>query len=101
METNVKMSGAGSTSQTDSAAGEFPRIMLQGIQPKPTITPEKIGRVMADVQSQIDGLQLYLIELGLAKTRVTLLGEKGWAHGDRDGGPVTVKLLEDTCAELA
>jgi hypothetical protein len=39
---------------------------------------------MADVQAQIDGLQLYLIELSLAKTRVTLLGERGWGHGDRD-----------------
>ncbi|MEQ1628280.1 MAG: hypothetical protein ABL965_12860 [Nitrospira sp.] len=58
--------------------------MARRVQPAPTITPEKIGCVMADVQAQIDGLQLYLIELSLAKTRVTLLGERGWGHGDRD-----------------
>ena len=78
------MTGTGFTSQADPMSGESPEVMVRGIQPAPTITPEKIGCVMTDVQAQIDGLQLYLIELGLAKTRVTLLREKGWGHGDRD-----------------
>lgn len=58
--------GAVSSSAT-SAGGAFDPSTLQVSSPKPTITPEKIGCVMADVQTQIDGLQLYLIELGLAK----------------------------------
>ena len=83
IDTNLTMIGPGFTSQTDSKNGVSPGIMVRGIQPAPTIAPEKIGCVMSDVQTRIEGLQLYLIELGLAKTRVTLLGEKGWGHGDR------------------
>lgn len=84
MDANSTMTGTGFTGQSDSKNGEAPRVKARGIPPPPTITPEKIGCVMADVQTQIDGLQLYLIELGLAKTRVTLLGEKGWGHVDHD-----------------
>ncbi len=84
MDANSTMIGTGSTGQTDSKNEGTPRIMARGIQPAPTITPEKIGCVMMDVQAQIDGLQLYLIELGLAKTRVALLVEKGLGHGARD-----------------
>ncbi|MDO9118298.1 MAG: hypothetical protein Q7U39_10090 [Nitrospira sp.] len=81
MDANSTMIGTGFTGQADSNSEGAPQIMARGIQPTPTITPEKIGCVMTDVQTQIDGLQLYLIELGLAKTRVTLHGEKGWGHG--------------------
>lgn len=84
METKSTMIGTGFTSQTDPKSGESPGVMVRGIQPLPTIVPEQIGCVMADVQTQIDGLQLYLSELGLAKTRVTLLGENGWGHGGRN-----------------
>lgn len=82
MDANSTMIGTGFTGQADSKSEGGPQIMARGIQPAPTITPEKIGCVMTDVQTQIDGLQVYLIELGLAKTRVTLHGEKGWGHGD-------------------
>jgi len=84
MDANSTTIGAGCTRQTDSKNEGFPRNVAQRIHLAPTITPEKIGCVMADVQAQIDELQLYLIELGLAKTRVTLHGEKGWEHGDQD-----------------
>lgn len=84
MDANSTMIGTGFTSQSDSKNGGTPGAKARGIQLPPTITPEKIGCVMADVQTQIDGLQLYLIELGLAKTRVTLHGEKGWGHGAQD-----------------
>jgi hypothetical protein len=84
MNENSTMIGTGFISQTDLKNEGSPPSMARGIQPALTITPEKIGCVMADVQTQIDGLQLYLIELGLAKTRVTLHGEKGWGHGDRE-----------------
>lgn len=84
MDDNSTLMGTDFTSQTHSKNEGSPRILARGIQPALTITPEKIGCVMTDVQTQIDGLQLYLIELGLAKTRVTLLGEKGWGHGDCD-----------------
>lgn len=84
MDANSTMIGTGSTGQTDSKNEGTPRIMAWEIQPAPTIRPEQIGCVMMDVQAQIDGLQLYLIELGSAKTRVTLLREKGWGHGDRN-----------------
>lgn len=77
----------------ESTNGEFPRIITQGARLVPTITPEKIGCVMAEVQSQIDGLQLYLIELGLAKARVSLHGEKGW-------GMEAAVLREVACVEL-
>ena len=84
MDTNSKVMVTDFRSQTGSMDGESRRIMARGIPPAPTITPEKIGCVMSDVQTQIDGLQLYLIELGVAKARVTLHSEKGWAYGDRD-----------------
>lgn len=84
MDANSTMIGTGFAGQADSKSEGAPQIMAWGTQLAPTITPEKIGCVMADVQTQIDGLQLYLIELGLAKTRVTLLGEKGWRDGGRD-----------------
>lgn len=84
MDANSTMIGTGFTGQTDSKNEGSPRIMARGILSAPTITPEKIGCVMADVQTQIAGLQQYLIELGLAKTRVMVLGEKSWGHGDRD-----------------
>ena len=84
MSRNSMMIGTRVTSQADLKNGECPGGMTRGIQPAPTITLEKIGCVMSDVQTQIDGLQLYLIELGVAKARVTLHSEKGWAYGDRD-----------------
>ena len=68
METNSTKIGTGSTSQADPKNGESPGVMVRGIQRAPTITPEKIGCVMSDVQTQIDGPLRYLIELGLAKT---------------------------------
>jgi hypothetical protein len=100
MEASSNIMRAGQANQTDSTNGEPPGIMQQGIQPTPTITPEKIACVMADVQRQIDGLQLYLMELGLAKTRVMLLEKQGWAHRHRDVRPATVMLREDTGTEL-
>jgi hypothetical protein len=84
MDTKSTMIKTGFTSQIDLKSGESSGVMVRGIQPAPTITPEKIECVMSDVQTQIDGLQRYLIELGLAKTRVALLGEKGWGHGGRN-----------------
>lgn len=84
MDANSTMIGTGFTRQTDSKNEGSLRNVARGIHLAPTITPEKIGCVMADVQAQIDELQLYLIELGLAKTRVTLHGGKGWEHGDQD-----------------
>lgn len=100
MKTNSTLIVSGSMGQADLSNKKSQEIIRQRIQPKPTITPEKIGRVMADIQSQIDGLQLYLIELGLAKIRVTLLSKKGWAHGRRDVGPVRTVLYENTSPEL-
>ena len=84
MDASSAMTGTDFISQADPMSEESPGVMVRGIQPAPTITPEKIGCVMTDVQAQIDGLQRYLIELGSAKTRVTLLRKKGWGHGDRN-----------------
>lgn len=93
MNANSMMIEAGCIRQTDLKNEGSPRNEARGIQPALTITPEKIGCVMANVQTQIDGLQLYLIELDLAKTRVTLLGERGWGHRDHEPSETTVAEL--------
>jgi hypothetical protein len=84
MDANSTIIGTGFTRQTDLKNEGSPRNQARRIQPEPTITPEKIGCVMADVEAQIHELQLYLIELAQARTRVTLHGEKGWGRGEHD-----------------
>jgi len=52
------------------------QVSPRGIRVRRTIIPEKIDRVIADVQLEVEGLQHYLAELRLARAHVGLLQVK-------------------------
>jgi hypothetical protein len=57
-----------------------------------TITPEKIDRVMCDVQAQIEALQHNLAKLRLARARIALLQAKERGQQSHGVGLVTAAV---------
>ncbi len=90
-EASLQTVSNGIRSSIDTVHEKRRQAFSQGNQPMLTITTEKIERVMVDVQTEIDGLQHYLINLGLAKTRVAILHAKGWKGPDQVG----LTLIDD------
>jgi hypothetical protein len=71
----------GSETPSGPAGKERNRVSSQGKPLRLTITVEKIDRVMADVQTQIDDLHRYMSNLKLARARIAMFHAKGYGSG--------------------
>lgn len=84
----------GSDRLIEAVNGECRQVFPQGTGLRLTITPEKIDRVIADVQTQIEGLQDYLANLRLARAHIVLLQVKEGGKECHGVGPVPAPFCD-------
>lgn len=94
IEASANAVSNGSGTPSGPAGKERNRGSSQGKPLRLTITVEKIDRVMADVQTQIDDLHRYMSNLKLARARIAMFHAKENGSG-RKGARLSPSLRRE------